>query len=79
MSVSYPSYSVPNVGDVVLEFTDENSITVSSVAPSADWVFEVERDGPRSVEVKFFNARTHDEAEFHAEVEGSRIKVEYED
>ena len=67
---------MPDVGDVVLAFTDENTVTLWSVAPRANWVYEVERDGPRSVEVKFFNLRTHQEAEFHAEVEGSRIKVE---
>jgi len=75
--VTYPSYSVPNVGDVVLEFTDESTLTLWSVAPNASWVYDVERDGPRSVEVKFFNVQTHNEAGFHAEIEGSRIKVEY--
>ncbi len=61
----------------MLAFTDENAISLWSVAPSANWVYEVERDGPRSVVVKFFNVQTHNEAEFQAEIEGSRIKVEY--
>jgi hypothetical protein len=76
-TVTYPSYSVPNVGNVVLAFSDQSTITLSSVAPNASWVYEVERNGPRSIEVKFFNVQTHNEADFHAEIEGSHIKVEY--
>ena len=69
---------MPDVGDVVLAFSDASAIAVWSVAPNANWVSEVERDGPRAVEVKFFNVRTHAEAKFQAELEGTRIKVEYE-
>jgi hypothetical protein len=78
-SVTYPSYEVPDVADVVLAFADETTITVWSVAPKANWVYEVENNGPRTIAVKFFNVQTHREATFQAEVEGNRIKVESED
>ena len=64
------------VGDVVLAFADESAITLWSVTATQGWVYNVERDGPRSVVIKFFNTQTHDEAEFQAELEGNRIKVE---
>ncbi len=67
------------VGDVVLAFADESTITLWSVSKSQGWVYEVEHDGPRSVVIKFFNTQTHDEAEFQAELESDRIKVEVGD
>jgi hypothetical protein len=69
---------VPDTGDVVLAFSDASAIAVWSVAPNANWVSKVEHDGPRAVEVKFFNVRTGAEAKFQAELDGTRIKVEYE-
>jgi len=58
---------------------DGSSISVASVAPSSDWVYEIEKNGPRSVEVEFFNIVTRREGEFHAELENGRIKVEIDD
>ncbi len=75
MTLSYPNYSVSGVGSVGLQF-DGSAIYVASVSPQANWVFEIDRNGPRSVEVKFFNVVTEREGEFHASLEGGRIKVE---
>ena len=74
--MSYPDYSVPGVAQIYLTFTDGREISVYSVIREPNWVHEVEKNGPRSVEVKFFNVVTEQEAEFHAEVEGGSIKVE---
>lgn len=74
-SASYPTYRVSGSGLVSLQF-DGSSIYVASVTPEANWVFDIEKNGPRSVEVKFFNVATEREGEFHAALEGGRIKVE---
>ena len=63
------------IGSVGLQF-DGSAIYVASVSPQANWVFEIDRNGPRTVEVKFFNVATEREGEFHASVERGRIKVE---
>jgi len=73
-ALSFPSY-VSNSATVVLQ-SDGSSIAVASVTPQADWVFEIEKNGPRSVEIKFFNVVTKRDGEFHASLEGGRIKVE---
>ena len=74
-ALSYPTYSVSGIGSVGLQF-DGSAIYVASVSPQANWVFEIDRNGPRTVEVKFFNVATEREGEFHASVERGRIKVE---
>jgi hypothetical protein len=73
-SYTYPSYSAGSAGSVTLRF-DGSSVTVWSVSAQANWVYQIDVNGPRSVEVKFFNVQTHAEAEFHAQVEGGRIKL----
>jgi hypothetical protein len=75
VALTYPSFSAGDAGTVVLQF-DGSSIYVSSVARQPNWVSQIDSNGPRTVEVKFFNTVTHDEAEFHATVEGGRIQVE---
>ena len=74
-SLTYPSYTLSGVSDVSLQF-DGSSIYVVSLTPQPKWVYEVEKNGPRSVEVKFFNVDTGRDREFHATVEGGRIEVE---
>lgn len=74
-ALSYPTYAVSGIGSVGLQF-DGSRIFVASVSPERNWVYEIDRNGPRSVEVKFFNVATEREGEFHAELEGGRIKVE---
>lgn len=73
-SYTYPSYSAGSAATVTLRF-DGSSVMVWSVAPQANWVYQIDVNGPRSVEVKFFNVKTQAEAEFHAQVEGGRITV----
>jgi len=73
-SYTYPSYSAGSAASVTLRF-DGSTVTVWSVSPQANWVYQIDVNGPRSVEVKFFNVKTQAEAEFHAAVEGGRIKV----
>jgi hypothetical protein len=74
-SVSFPSFSTAG-GEVYLQLVDGTQLTVYSVVRGTDWVHQVDRDGPRSVEIKFFNVVTEREAEFHAELENGRVKVE---
>jgi len=68
---------VNGVGLIYLE-SRNGAIAVWSVTPSANWVFQIDRNGPGTVEVKFFNVVTEREAQFHAELDGGRIKVESE-
>ena len=49
---------------------------MASVAREANWVSQVDKNGPGSVEIKFFNTVTQRDEEFHATVESGRIKVE---
>jgi hypothetical protein len=74
-ALTYPSLSAGSAATVVLQF-DGSSIYVASVARQTNWVSEVEKNGPRSVEIKFFNTATQRDEEFHATVENGRIKVE---
>ncbi len=74
-NVSYPSYSTVG-GEIYLAVVDGSSISVYSVVRGDGWVHQVDRNGPRSVEVKFFNVNTEQEAEFHATIESGSIKVE---
>ncbi|MGE5211181.1 MAG: hypothetical protein ACM3MM_07935 [Acidobacteriota bacterium] len=74
-SLTYPSYSAGSAATVVLQF-DGSSIYVASVTRQANWVSQVDKNGPRTVEIKFFNTATRQDEEFHATVEGGRIKVE---
>jgi hypothetical protein len=74
-ALTYPSYTVSGVAGVSLQF-DGSSISVASVSPQANWVYEVATNGPRTVEIKFFNVATGSDREFHATVDGGRIKVE---
>lgn len=73
--LTYPTYSVSGVSGVTLQF-DGSSINVASLSPQANWVYEIAKNGPRSVEIKFFNVATGSDREFHATVDGGRIKVE---
>ena len=75
VALSYPSYTVSGVSGVSLQF-DGSSISVASVSPQANWVYEIATNGPRTVEIKFFNVATGSDREFHATVEGGQIKVE---
>ena len=74
-SLTYPSFSAGSAATVVLQF-DGSSIYVASVAREANWVAQVDKNGPRTVEIKFFNTATQRDEEFHATVESGRIKVE---
>ena len=74
-ALTYPAYTVSGVAGVSLRF-DGSSISVASVSPQANWVYEVATNGPRTVEIKFFNVATGSDREFHATVEGGRIEVE---
>jgi hypothetical protein len=74
-SLTYPSYTVSGVSEVSLQF-DGSSIHVASLTPQSKWVYEIEKNGPRTVEIKFFNVDTGRDREFHAKVESGRIKVE---
>lgn len=75
-TTTYPNFTVSGVAEVYLSFVDDREIGVYSVIREPNWVYQVDKDGPRSIEVKFFNVVTEKEAEFHAEVEGGTIKVE---
>jgi hypothetical protein len=74
-ALTYPLFSAGSAATVVLQF-DGSSIYVASVARQPDWVSQVDKNGPRTVEIKFFNTATGRDEEFHATVEGGRIKVE---
>ncbi len=74
-ALTYPSFSAGSAATVVLQF-DGSSIYVASVNRQANWVSQVDKNGPRTVEIKFFNTATQRDEEFHATVENGRIKVE---
>ncbi len=73
--LTFPAYTVSGAANLSLQF-DGSSIYVASLTPQANWVYEIAKNGPRSVEIKFFNVATGRDREFHAAVEGGRIKVE---
>ena len=73
--LTYPSYQSAGSGSVVLQY-DGSAIYVAAVNTRPDWVYDVEKNGPRSVEIKFFNVVTKRDVEFHASLEDGRIKVE---
>ncbi len=75
-TTTYPSFAVSGVAEIYLAFVDGRDISVYSVVRQTNWVHQVDKNGPRSVEVKFFNVVTEQEAEFHAQVDGGSIKVE---
>ncbi len=75
VALSYPSYTVSGVSGVSLQF-DGSSISVASLSPQTNWVYTIEKNGPRAVEIKFFNVATGSDREFHATVEGGHINVE---
>jgi len=77
VNVAYPSYTVTGVAQISLE-SRSGAIAVWSVTPSANWVFEIDRNGPGTVEIKFFNVATQREAQFAAELDGGHIRVESE-
>ena len=74
-SLTYPSFTVSGAAEVSLQF-DGSSIYVASLTPQPKWVYEIEKNGPRTVEIKFFNVDTGRDREFHATVDGGRVKVE---
>jgi hypothetical protein len=74
-ALTYPSFSAGSAATVVLQF-DGSSIYVASVTRQTNWVSEIDKNGPRTVEIKFFNTATQRDEEFHATVENGRIKVE---
>lgn len=74
-SVEYLTYGVGGVGEVVLAYTGD-SISLYGVYAGTGWVYEVERNGPREVKLKFFNTQTGNDEEWKAELEGGRIRVE---
>jgi outer membrane biosynthesis protein TonB len=74
-TLTYPSFSAGSAATVVLQF-DGSSIYVASVARQPNWMSQVDKNGPRTVEIKFFNTATQRDEEFHATVENGRIKVE---
>jgi hypothetical protein len=74
-ALTYPSFSAGSAATVVLQF-DGSSIYVASVTRQPNWVSQVDINGPRAVEIKFFNTATQQDEEFHATVESGRIKVE---
>ena len=76
-TITYPSYSVAGVAEIYLKLVDGKEISVYSVVRESNWVHQVDGNGPTSVEVKFFNVATEQEAEFHAKIEGGSIKVEH--
>lgn len=72
------SFVVDDVAQITLE-SSGGTLAVSSVTTtSPEWVYEIDKNGPHSVEIKFFNLVSEREAEFHAEFDGGRIKVESE-
>ncbi len=75
-TVSYPSYNVSTVGQVVLTYTDGSRIQLYGVYAGTGWVYQVESNGPRTVKLKFFNTQTEREAEWTATIESGRIKIE---
>lgn len=75
VALSYPSYTVSGVSEVSLQF-DGSSISVASLSPQTNWVYTIEKNGPRTVEIKFFNVATGSDREFHATVESGHINVE---
>ena len=70
-----PLMTVSGTANLTLQF-DGSSIYVASLTPQTNWVYEIAKNGPRSIEIKFFNVATGRDREFHATVEGGRIKVE---
>ena len=52
------------------------SISLYGFYPNSGWVHEVERNGPGTVKLKFFNVQTERDREWKATVDGGRIKVE---
>lgn len=65
------------VAEIHLALVDGKQISVYSIVRESNWVHQVDRNGPTSIEVKFFNIVTEQEAEFHAKIEGGSIKVEH--
>jgi hypothetical protein len=75
VALTYPSYTAGSAGTVVLQF-DGSSIYVASINRQPNWVAQIDQNGPRTIEIKFFNTATQQSAEWHATVESGRIKVE---
>jgi hypothetical protein len=63
------------VGTVVLAHSG-TTITLYGFYPEPGWVYQVERNGPRTVKLKFFNTQTEQDREWKAQIEGGRIQVE---
>jgi len=59
-----------------LAVTDDSAIELYAFYPESGWVYELEKNGPREVTIKFFNVQTEQEAEWKAQIEDSGIKVE---
>ncbi len=74
--VEYLSYTVNGgVGNVTLA-REGNTISLYGFYPNAGWVYEVERNGPNTVKLNFFNVQTEQDREWKAQIEGGRIQVE---
>lgn len=74
-TVTHPSYTVSGIASVTVWF-DGSSLGVDSVITQPDWVSSIDSNGPRAVEIKFFNVHTHAEGELHAAVEDGRVRFE---
>ncbi len=76
---SYASYPFTGVAtEVVIARYADGTIAVASITSEANWVSRISRNGPRSIEIEFFNRATQQEAQFAAELSGGQIKVSKE-
>jgi hypothetical protein len=75
--VTYSSYAFSGVAtSIVIAESGANAISVSSITKEANWVSRIDRNGPKEIEIGFFNTVTEQEAHFNAHIENGRITVE---
>ena len=76
-NVEYLTYGIGEVGaQVVLAYTNGNSLSLYSVSTSSGWVYRAESNGPKTVKLKFFNTENGEDSEWKATIESGQIKIE---
>ena len=78
-TTEYLYYSFSGVASqIVIAYHDGNTLEFWSASTESGWVFDVERNSPSVIEVKFFNTNSGDEAKFVIEREGGGLEVKKE-
>lgn len=71
------SFQIVDVdGAVSLEYVPHTSLRMASLDVGEGWTYRVEANGPRAVELKFYNTTTGRDAEWKATLEDEGIVVE---